>query len=550
VSTLLDNQILPILFINRAKIDNESEKSVKKESSMLKAKLLYKMFRYMQAKQQGYMRLDAPMEAQERLLQEILNHQASTLYGQRHQFHSIRSISNFQRQVPLTTINDYESYLTQLRAGKTDLLFNNRQIAWLQTSGTTNNPKLIPFTDYMAHRLELAPLNIYLSYIEENPHDHLKCLQGKFLSIVADPEVNQVNGLPVGYISGVALALKAKGRLTASMFTPTLDVLMMKDWEAKFRAISQQATTQNVSLIAGVPVYIAEYLTKLETIHKAELGLADKTIPEIWPNLKLMIWSGAKLAGYHKRLSRLVGEQVDFREAYGATETGLIAYQQGQKPGMIPVLANNLFEFIPLHEWRDMEAEGADYHTFEFDIRTFQDVKPRIEYVIVFTTVGGLYRYIIGDTVVFEHSDIPCFSWAGRIKWWSNITVERMSYSHVQEAINILEEELGLSIPNFSYTTCYRPPQYHFVLEMDKSIPESLNIMQRLDHALQIVNGEYEFARRRQMLQAPLVIQVPLGTYERFSHERGLQGAALGQIKPPRFTNNETIKLLTFLALP
>ncbi|MFX1536941.1 MAG: GH3 auxin-responsive promoter family protein, partial [Promethearchaeota archaeon] len=322
-----------------------------------------------------------------------------------------------------------------------------------------------------------------------------------------------------------------------------------RDWEEKFRAISQQATKQNVSLIAGVPVYIAEYLTKLETIHKAELGLADKTIPEIWPNLKLVIWSGAKLAGYRKRLTQLIGEHVDFREAYGATETGLIAYQQGHKPGMVPVLANNLFEFIPLHEWRSMEAEGADYHTFEFDIRTFQDVKSGIEYVIVFTTVGGLYRYVIGDTVVFEHIDIPRFRWAGRIKWWSNITVERMSYGHVQEAINILEEDLGLSIPNFSYTTCYSPPQYHFVLEMDKDVPKSLDIMKRLDHALQVVNGEYEFARKRQLLQAPLVIQVPLGTYERFSHERALQGAALGQVKPPRFTNNVTIKLLASLAL-
>ncbi|MFX0064805.1 MAG: GH3 auxin-responsive promoter family protein [Candidatus Hermodarchaeota archaeon] len=517
---------------------------------MLKAKLLYKMFRYMQAKQQGQISLDNPMFAQENLLQEVLQRQISTVYGRKYHFDQIRSISDFQRQVPLTTINDYESYLTQLRAGKRNVLFNDRQIAWLQTSGTTNNPKLIPFTDFMAHRLELAPLNIYLSYIEENPHDHLKCLQGKFLSIVADPEVDRVNGLPVGYVSGVALALKAKNRLAASMFTPTLDVLMMKDWEAKFRAISQQATKQNVSLIAGVPVYIAEYLTKLETIHKAELGLGDKSIPEIWPNLKLMIWSGAKLTGYRKRLTQLIGEHVDYREAYGATETGLIAYQQGQKPGMVPVLANNLFEFIPLHEWRGVEAEGADYQTFEFEIRTFQDVKPGIEYIIVFTTVGGLYRYVIGDTVVFEHSDIPRFRWAGRIKWWSNITVERMSYGHVQEAINILEEELGLSIPNFSYSTCYNPPQYHFILEMDKNIPESLDMKKRLDHALQVVNGEYEFARKRQMLQAPLVIQVPLGTYERFSHERALQGAALGQVKPPRFTNNETIKLLASLALP
>ncbi|MFX0060592.1 MAG: GH3 auxin-responsive promoter family protein [Candidatus Hermodarchaeota archaeon] len=515
---------------------------------MLKAKLLYKAFKYIQSKHQGQLSLANPMSMQEYLLQDVLQRQASTIYGQKYRFDRIRSINDFQRQVPLTTMADYEPYFNQLKKGTINLLFKDKQIAWLQTSGTTNTPKLFPFTEYMAQRLELAPLNIYLSYIEENPQEHLKCLQGKFLSIVADPEVGHVNGLPVGYVSGVALALKAKSRFTASMFTPTLDILMMKDWEEKFRAISQQSTKQNVSLIAGVPVYIAEYLMKLESIHKAELGLAHKTIPEIWPKLKLMIWSGAKLEGYQTRLTQLVGDQVDFREAYGATETGLIAYQQGQEPGMVPVLANNFCEFIPLQEWRSMEKEGENYHTFEFTVHTFQDVTPGVEYVIVFTTVGGLYRYVIGDTVIFEKSDIPRFNWAGRIKWWSNITVERMSFSHIQNAIGMLEEEIGSSISNFSYTTCYDPPQYQFIIETTDPISNTLDLVKLFDKKLQAVNGEYEFARTRKLLCAPLVIQVPSGTYELFSRQKALYGAPLGQMKPPRFTDKQTINLLSSIA--
>ncbi|MFX0063014.1 MAG: GH3 auxin-responsive promoter family protein [Candidatus Hermodarchaeota archaeon] len=44
------------------------------------------------------------------------------------------------------------------KTGASNLLFKDKQIAWLQTSGTTNIPKLFPFTEYMAHRLEMAPL--------------------------------------------------------------------------------------------------------------------------------------------------------------------------------------------------------------------------------------------------------------------------------------------------------------------------------------------------------------------------------------------------------
>ncbi|MFX1534537.1 MAG: GH3 auxin-responsive promoter family protein [Promethearchaeota archaeon] len=514
---------------------------------MVKAKLLYKAFKYMQNKHQGKNLLEEPMKRQNELLKSILKHQAGTIYGIGHQFSQIKSLEQFQQSVPLTMFDDYEPYFNQLKRGRSNLLFKDKQIAWLQTSGTTHEPKMIPFTDYMAQRLELAPLNIYISYIEENPRENIRCLSGKFLSIVADPEVRRVNNLPVGYVSGVALALKAKNKFAAKMFTPTLDVLMMKDWEEKYRQISRQATKQNVSMIAGVPVYIAEYLTKLEMNHKQELGLVDKSIPEIWPNLKLLIWSGAKIEGYLKRLIQLVGEHIDFREAYGATETGLIAFQQGLERGQVPVLSNNFFEFIPLQEWRAMEAEEADYHHFEFNVRTFQDMKPKVDYVIVFTTVGGLYRYIIGDTIAFELSDIPRFCWTGRIKWWSNITVERMNYGHVTEAIDLLEETLGTQISNFSYSTCYNPPQYHFIIETAKNIPVSTNLTFLLDQALQEVNSEYEFARVRKLLHAPMVIRVPLGTYNRFSQHRALQGAPLGQMKPPRFTTEETIQLLNSL---
>jgi hypothetical protein len=45
-------------------------------------------------------------------------------------------------------------------------------------------------------------------------------------------------------------------------------------------------------MIAGLPLFIVDYLTTLDSEHKHKLGLGDKTISEIWPNLKLMIGVG------------------------------------------------------------------------------------------------------------------------------------------------------------------------------------------------------------------------------------------------------------------
>ncbi|MFX0093239.1 MAG: GH3 auxin-responsive promoter family protein [Candidatus Hodarchaeota archaeon] len=487
--------------------------------------------------------LNNPLGTQEQFLLSELTRQAETYYGRQHGFAQIRSISDYQRLVPLTTFDDYLPYYQRIQQGATDLLFKDKLEAWLLTSGTTSQPKMVPFTDHMAHRLGMAPLSIYLSYIAENPRENLKCLSGKFLSVVANPEVERINGLPVGYVSGVALALKAKSKFAASMFTPSLDVLMEKEWDTKYWGISQQALSQNVSMIAGLPVYIADYLIKLELEHKHKLGLGDKSITEIWPNLKLVIWSGAKLEGYATRLTSLLGTQVDYRESYGATEPGLIAYQAECDSGMVPVLGNNFFEFIPLSEWRNMELEGGDYHDFDLTCLTLQDVKPRTEYVIVLTTVGGMYRYVIGDTVVFRQADIPRFNWSGRLTWYSNIAVERMNFGHVEQTMQLLGEHLGCSVANFSYATTYDPPRYHFIIEPEGLAGSTGDIAMLVDQFLMEVNAEYHFCRERRLLLKPEVSIVPYGTYgllERIWIEE--KGAQIGQYKPPRYTTSEIIQ--------
>ncbi|MFX0090458.1 MAG: GH3 auxin-responsive promoter family protein [Candidatus Hodarchaeota archaeon] len=516
----------------------------------LKSKALYKAFQLMNKRVYGANSLENFTVRQEEFLYDELTHQEGTYYGRLYGFNMIKSIEDFQNHVPLTTFDDYLPYFRQIQRGSQNILFKDKLVAWLLTSGTTSTPKMVPFTEHMEHRLGMAPLSIYLSYIAENPRDNMKCLSGKFLSIVADPEVDRINNIPVGYVSGVALAIKAKSKFMASMFTPSLDVLQEKDWDTKYWGISQQATQQNVSLIAGLPVYIADYLAKLDLDHKYRLDLGDKTIPEIWPNLKLVIWSGAKLEGYSSRLNSLLGDQADFRESYGATEPGLIAYQEDRDPGMVPVLGNNFFEFIPVREWRAMEAEGGNYQDFEFTCRTFQDVQLGTEYVIVLTTVGGMYRYIIGDTVVFRKTDIPRFNWSGRLTWYSNIAVERMCFGHIEQTMQLLGEHLGCQISNFSYTTSHEPPRYHFIIEPDgiSKYPEDLVTL--VDECLMEINAEYQFCRERKLLLKPEVTLVPAGTYGLLERIKIQEKAnRIGQFKPPRFTNEQTIDLLASLAV-
>ncbi len=511
----------------------------------IRAKLFYKVFQMMHNREYGANPLENPMTTQEKFLLTELDHQAQTEYGRKYGFSDIKSIEDYQQQVPLTTYEDYRPYYERIKQGEPNILFRDKLLAWLATSAVVGDAKLLPFTDRLRHKLTMGPLTVYLSYIAENPHENLKCLAGKFLSIMADPELDFINDLPMGWLSGVTMVENTKSnRFAKHMFTPSVDVLREKNWDKRFWETSKQAVKQNVSMIAGVPAYIVNYLKALNRKHKSQLGLGDKSITEIWPNLKLIIWGGAKIEGYLPDLRQLVGEQVDFYEVYGATETGLIAHRQGKESGMVPILGNNFFEFVSLQEWRAMEAEGEHYQDFEFTYHTFQDVKPNIDYVIVFTTVSGLYRYIIGDTVIFHKSDVPRFSWTGRLVWYSNIALERLYYGEVQQAIQVAEDVLGCPVSNFSYAATHKPePQYQFVIESDAPVPEE--VARVVDEQLKQANYNYNFCRNAKLLKKPTIAIVPFGTYASLEEEHIKETAGkIAHYKPPRFTDIETLEAI------
>ncbi|MFX0092779.1 MAG: GH3 auxin-responsive promoter family protein, partial [Candidatus Hodarchaeota archaeon] len=109
----------------------------------IKSRILYKVFQRMSKGCYGPDSGDVSTW-QETFLQREMAHQKTTYYGRKYGFASIRSIEDYQRQVPLTKFDDYQPYFERLKQGATDLLFNDRIIAWLLTSGTTSVPKMVP----------------------------------------------------------------------------------------------------------------------------------------------------------------------------------------------------------------------------------------------------------------------------------------------------------------------------------------------------------------------------------------------------------------------
>ena len=82
------------------------------------------------------------------LLKKLLNDNKETEYGKKYNFASIRNISDYQQQVPLTTYDDYETYIDRMTEhGERNLLTAYPVVFYASTSGTSGSPKKIPVTD-------------------------------------------------------------------------------------------------------------------------------------------------------------------------------------------------------------------------------------------------------------------------------------------------------------------------------------------------------------------------------------------------------------------
>ena len=63
-----------------------------------------------------------PMRSQEEFLMRLLRENAKTEYGRKNNFKSIRNMDDFRRYVPLTSYDDYTSYIERLANGERNIL--------------------------------------------------------------------------------------------------------------------------------------------------------------------------------------------------------------------------------------------------------------------------------------------------------------------------------------------------------------------------------------------------------------------------------------------
>lgn len=206
------------------------------------------------------------------------------------------------------------------------------------------------------------------------------------------------------------------------------------------------------------------------------------------------------------------------------------------------MLDNNIYyEFIPMHEWDSENPETL----------TLDEVEIGQNYAILITTNGGLWRYMIGDTIEFTSTVPYLFKITGRTKHFINAFGEELIIDNAERALKEACSVTGAHILEYTAAPIYfgdnSAGAHEWLIEFDAE-PTDLQLFKlTLDNALKRANSDYEAKRSHNLsLKDPVIKVLPKNSFYNWLKYIGKTG---GQNKVPRLSNNRDYmdKLLNYL---
>ena len=465
-------------------------------------------------------------EIQEEVLFNLLNTAKGTEWGEKYKYSSTKSWSCYKENVPVSRYETIEPLINRMIQGDKSVLWPGVMKWFAKSSGTTNaKSKFIPVSKESLDDCHFrGGKDVLAIYYHNYPEASL--LSGKSLTLGGSHQMtNLSNKAYYGDLS--AIMIENLPFWTDFHRTPPTEIALIPEFEEKIAQITRTAIQDNVTSLAGVPSW---FLVLLRYI----LDYTGKSnISEVWPNLELFIHGGVSFEPYKKQYKRLIpSERMNYMETYNASE-GFFAIQNDPScSDMLLMLDYGVFyEFI-------LAGHSEDEHPLTIPL---WEVETGVNYAMVISTNGGLWRYLIGDTVMFTSRNPYKIRITGRTKHFINAFGEEIIIDNADRAIQAACAETGAIISDYTagpiFMTENQAKGAHQWLIEFNTAPDNLEkFTSILDKELQNLNSDYEAKRYKSAtLESPHILAVAEGTFLQWMRERGKVG---GQNKVPRLANN------------
>ncbi len=515
----------------------------------------------------GYLKfkqdLNDPMRVQKRKLLDILSANQNTEYGKKYRFREIKSIKQFQKQVPIVDYQAIRDQVQRMLNGSRNILTYQAPFFFLITSGTTGEPKYIPVTRDFAKEY-----NSHFGFFNLL-RNHPKIAYFKaILSIVTTDEEVTRSGLPVGASSGYLY--RAQSPLARSAYTLPYEIFAIDDWDAKYYAILRMSMekpirliiTNNPSSLIVLANKAAEWQERLLT--DLERGTLDPrlAIPPEWRrSLERKLRPNPHRAGKLRSRLNQEGNKLTPGSLWPELEA-LCCWVDGPAGFYLPQL-KGLYGNIPVHNLGYLASEGRgsvpvngngdcvlaiQSHFFEFipaggesnpeaPVFTCDQLEAGQDYAILFTSANGLYRYRINDIIRVKgfRGRTPVIQFQYKAGNTSDFTGEKLYATQVELSMERVLHNLKLPVVDYTVIpTLATPPFYCLVVECGPGVEPGLLEKLAREFESELIRGNISYAGKlASQLIGPLrLVSVPTGTFENFFKHQVLEaGAPYSQVK-------------------
>ena len=468
-----------------------------------------------------------PISAQREVLQDLVTAGQYTEIGRKYDFSKLFNTKTFKQAVPIHEYEDLKPFVERIMAGEQNILWNTPVNWFAKSSGTTSDKsKFIPVTNESLEDGHYKAAKDVLSlYYMHHPESDL--LTGKGLVIGGSHTVSSLHD--EAFFGDLSAVLMQNTPFWGNWIrTPELKIALMDEWENKIEMLANTTMHENVTSVSGVPTWTLVLFQRI-------LELTGKqNMKEVWPSLELYMHGGVSFLPYKEQFKKLIGGDINFLEMYNASEGFFAAQDIPGADGMLLFLDHGIFyEFMPIEEYGKEEPQTIGLKDVELDKL----------YAPVITTNGGLWRYLIGDTISFTSLKPFRIKVSGRVKLFINAFGEELIIENAERAVATACMGTDAVVTDYTAGPVYFSEQsngaHEWLIEFEKEPNCIHQFTTLLDEELKRQNSDYEAKRYKDIaLSKPLVKVLPPGHFNKWLKNKNKLG---GQHKVPRLSNDRKI---------
>lgn len=511
---------------------------------------------------------------QEQLLKELLQAHKDTELGRKYGLRDIKTIEQFQQQIPILPYSSYEPYTERIAQGEKNILTPDPVVYLNTTSGSTGNQKLIPVTQRFQNSLGWANLTC-IGFLGEA----LRSQNRKFGKLLVT-NTAQITGRTSGgieYGPGGTGVLRMGKFLYEQLFAHPYETLQAADSITRhylcflfaLRDRSMRGMGANFPmLILRICNYLERYAedlirdietgtiaswltlepelraklerqwsvnpgraTQLREILKSEGRLTPKLA---WPELSFTATArGGTSDFYFERFPTYFDDIPSFGAVFASAEGTFSIYHDLNNDGSILAIEAGFFEFIPQDQW-EVEHPKTLLAT---------EVKAGELYRILMTNYSGFYRYDIGDVVevLGFYEQAPLIVFRHRRGGILSSTTEKTTEFHATQVMQSLQQEFSLPLEDFCITLSDNEFPAHYLVNIElvdgHNLSDRLAFLTSFDRKLKEINVYYQSKRKDQVPPPRLRILAP-GSFAKVRQRQVERGIPDSQLKFPHISED------------